>query len=191
MENLKDESNIVSSPPLNEDKQATQEQNNVEELKNNIDHIIKQQAEERSDAVQQKKEDPFYLKVCKQLAPIYYGHIKYVHDGSASTIFKAQDDMIIDNYDVVHPSFLDGAAYFCAIAAINDPHAIISQAKTEFLSPIRKDMEITFEATANYNTLTRKSLSVTGKYKDILVYESTIVILALEDHIFANSVLSS
>ena len=191
MEKPKDELSIVSSMPPSQNEQEIQEQNNVDELKNNIDHVIKQQAEERSNAVQQKKEDPFYLKVCKQLAPAYYGHVRYVREGSASTVFKAQDDMIIDNYNVIHPSFLDGAAYFCAIAAINDPNAIVSQAKTEFLSPIRKDMEIIFEATANYNTLTRKSLSVTGKYKDILVYESTIVILALEDHIFANSVLSS
>ena len=191
MENLKDGISLNSNASPTLDEQQDKESANVQELKDNIDHIIKQQAEERSEAVQQKKEDPFYLQICKQLPPVYSGSIKFVHDGHASTVFKAQDDMVIDNYDVVHPSFLDGAAYFCALAAINNANTIISQVKTEFLSPIRKEMEITFEAIAHYNTITRKSLSVTGKYKDIVVYESTVVILALEEHIFSSSVLSS
>ena len=167
------------------------EQDNVDELKHNIDKIIEQQARDRLEAVQQEKEDPLFdLKACQKLSPSYYGYIEHTEEGLARIMFEPKDDMIMDHYDVVHPSFLDGAAYFCALAAVNQENAIISQATTEFLSPIRKGMAIQFQAKANYNTLSRKSVSVRGKYKEIVVYESTIVVLALEEHIFASSFMS-
>jgi hypothetical protein len=68
--------------------------------------------------------------------------------------------------------------------AINDPNAIISQIKSEFLAPIKHGMKLIFTAKSSYHNLSRRAVKVKATFNEMMVYEGTVDVLLMEKHIF-------
>jgi hypothetical protein len=124
------------------------------------------------------------LKVALLLSTNYYGDLVYIKHSKACIHFTPDKSMAIDNYDMIHSGFTDSAGQFCALASVNHPNAIISQTTTEFLSPIKLGMTIVLTAKSSYHNLSRRNVKVIGTYSDMIVYESSVEILLLDEHIF-------
>jgi len=131
------------------------------------------------------------LEVSTELSRYFYGEIKYIKNGTAKILFIPTQKFVADKYKMIHSGIIDSVGHFCALAAVNQTNAIVSQTNSEFLSPIKENMALEFEASANYNSTSSKSVKVMGKHRGIVCYESTITILILPEHPFENTIIGT
>ncbi len=122
------------------------------------------------------------LKTHEQIDKAYVGNIETLKRGHCRVSLVTTEWMTVDKEDMVHSGFINMSAEFAAIAAINEPNAMIMFNEASYLAPIRMDEEIVFDAKVRHTDGRKREVDVVGHFKDIKVYESRMTITITEYH---------
>lgn len=143
---------------------------------------------DEKEEIQEEEEEDHKLNVAKLLLNDLPCDIVHIKNGKVRVNFTPDQQFICDKYNLVHSGLIDSVGQFCALMVINKPNGIVSKTQTEFLVPIKNGMALEFEATTNYNKVTKKAVKVVARHNGISVYESVMQILVLEEHIFFTNI---
>lgn len=138
---------------------------------------------EEQSQIQENEEDSKSLHAYQLLDSGICGELVKISDLHAETVLKTDDRMVADDYGLVHPGFVFSAASFCAIAAINDPNAIVVTSESKFLSPIEKGNELHFFAKVLQNDTKKREVKVTGTLLGLKIFEGMFDVAVFDKHI--------
>lgn len=115
------------------------------------------------------------------------GSVVSIDKNKATVSLKITKDMVVDNFNLAHGSFVFGLADYAAMVAINEPTVVLGKAESKFLKPVVLDDDIIAVATITDNSHPKKTIvSVEVKNQNnALVFEGEFVCFVLENHILA------
>lgn len=141
-------------------------------------------AEEEKDLEQGfGEEESEHLKAYVKLEGANVGEVLKISDKHAEVILKTDEKMAVDDLGLVNPGNIFSSAMFCAIAAINDPLAVIVSAESKFLAPLEKGNEIHFFAKVMQDDARKREVKVTGTLLGLKVFEAMFDIAVFDKHI--------
>lgn len=123
------------------------------------------------------------LKSHQKIKNAYVGNITAMAKNQASVILQTTNDMIVDEFGLVHNGFIFGAAEYAAIAAVNQENIVIIGCRSKFFAPAKVGDIITFEAKGRFEEARKREVKVTGIINEIKVFEGTFQAVLLEHHI--------
>jgi len=112
------------------------------------------------------------------------GEVVVIEVDSAKVKLKITQEMVVDNYNLAHGSFVFGLADYAAMVAINEPTVVLGKAEVKYLKPVVLDDELI--AVANITETNGKKTSVSvavSNTKNEIVFEGEFVCFVLENHI--------
>lgn len=112
------------------------------------------------------------------------GVVQELKESYSKTALHTTLDMRTDSDGLVHNGFIYGAADYAALAAVNQPFSVSIGSRIAFFAPVKVGEVVEFEAHSHFDESRKKEVRVTGKVKDIKIFEGTFQIVVLEDHIF-------
>lgn len=124
------------------------------------------------------------LRICKKINKDLCGEIIKLHKNTAEVRFIPTEKMLLDDNMVVHYGFIFSSASFCALAAVNEPNAMIIYAETKFLSPIELNSEVVFKSHALQSDLKKREVVVEGFLYNIKVYDAIFHIIVFDKSMF-------
>jgi len=113
------------------------------------------------------------------------GSVVSIGNNSAKVSLKITKDMVVDEYNLAHGSFVFGLADYAAMVTINEPTVVLGKAETTFLKPVVLNDELTAIATITDKSHPKKivvSVTVSNDEKEI-VFEGNFVCFVLKNHI--------
>ena len=125
------------------------------------------------------------LKIPKKLRSSFTGDIVELEDGYVKTKFEPTDEMVIDDYKLIHNGFIFNAADFAAMVAVNNPYLVIITSNTKFLAPIELGNVVDFEAKVVHKYARKREIKVIGTVSDIKVFEGLFLVVILDQHILS------
>ena len=143
---------------------------------NDMRKIEIEEDEEEVVASEVEEEESHYAHHYSHIDEKYYGTLIHLEEGKATTQFKPLNNMVVDDYGLIHSGIIDNAAQICALLSINQPYMRIVQTSTEALSPAKRGMIITFEAHIHYDDVDKKTVKVSGKCNGLDIYKGTIYV---------------
>ena len=157
----------------------------AEEEEFEIDEETGKRVKQVSDAEilkQVEEKEEMRLKTHEQIDKAYVGNIETLSRGHCRVSLVTTEWMTVDNEHMVHSGFINMSAEFTALAAINEPNGMLMHNDATYLSPIRMDEELVFEAIVRHTDGRKREVDVTGHFNDIKVYESRMTITITEYH---------
>jgi len=155
------------------------------DLETEFDFIDESEMSNISDIV-----DLNQLRAKQKINQHLCGILEKIDEGYAKTRFTASDEMIADRKGLVHTGFIFSAADFAAMAAVNEPYAVLAVAKANFLGPMEVGDEAIFEATVQQLTTRKRNVSVVGMLYDVKFFEAEFTAVILERHILGMHLVS-
>lgn len=140
--------------------------------------------EEENDLLDNKSEF-LELKTHDLLSQSLCGILEDLQDGYAKVKLVTTEEMIVDKKGLIHSGFIFSSANFAAVAAINKPNVVLAVSRCNFLSPLKVEDEVIFEATAIHNTTRKRDVKVVGTMNGIKVFEGEFSIVVLEKHVLS------
>ncbi|GEM_PF-793599 len=122
------------------------------------------------------------LKSHTLLEENYVGTIEHLSAGLCQTSFMTRSFMQADNDKMVFSGFIAAAAEYAAMAAINEPNAMMLFSQSKHLSPVRVGDEIKFEAKVKHNEYRKRDIDVVGRISSIKVFMAHITVVITDYH---------
>ncbi len=151
-------------------------------LKQNFDEFAQlEQYVSQEDITRIKAE----LVTCPDINTSLCGTITELSKNHAKSVLITSPDMVIDDFGLIHDSFVFNAANYVAQAAINKEFSILISSKASFYAPLKFGDVLILEAQALFDETSKKrEVRVVGHVKEIKVFEASMQIIVTEEHIF-------
>ena len=117
------------------------------------------------------------------------GNVVSIKNDAATVSLKITKEMVVDQYNLAHGSFVFGLADYAAMVAINEPTVVLGKAEVKYLKPVVLDDVLTAEATIT-NKTNGKKIEVTvivSNSENNVVFEGNFICFVLEKHILETS----
>lgn len=117
------------------------------------------------------------------------GNVVSIKNDAATVSLKITKEMVVDQYNLAHGSFVFGLADYAAMVAINEPTVVLGKAEVKYLKPVVLDDVLTAEATIT-NKTNGKKIEVTvivSNSENNVVFEGNFICFVLERHILDTS----
>lgn len=111
------------------------------------------------------------------------GTVLEMEEGRATVVLHTTDEMIADEFGLVHGGFTFAAADYAAMLAINHPNVVLVGAQTKFLAPVKSGQEVVFDATTHHKTSKKRDVHVVGTVDGIKVFEGDFTTVVLDQHV--------
>lgn len=111
------------------------------------------------------------------------GEAVETRDGYSRVHFTTTDRMTVDEMGLVHGGFLFGCADYAAMIAVNHPHVVLASANVKFLKPVRVGDTVEAEAYVDDVSDTKKTVSVSVKCDDTIVFAGEFICVILDSHV--------
>jgi acyl-coenzyme A thioesterase PaaI-like protein len=135
--------------------------------------------------IEAQKED---LKTHTRIKKNICGTIIDMEQGYAKTTLQTTNEMIADEFGLIHSGFIFSAADYAAAVAVNEENVVIIGAKTKFLAPAKLNDLIEFEAHAKFEDSRKREIKVEGYLNDIRIFEGIFQAVVLENHILKTKI---
>lgn len=112
------------------------------------------------------------------------GVVSALEKNHAKTRLFTTAEMVCDGDGLIHSGFVFSAANYAALASINVQNCVTINARINFFAPAKLGDVIEFEAQAYFDESRRRDVRVTGRIKEIKVFEGTFQLVTLDEHIF-------
>jgi acyl-coenzyme A thioesterase PaaI-like protein len=122
------------------------------------------------------------LKTHKKFLP-KYGKLIELKKDYAKVVLETTEEMVVDEYGLIHGGFTFGAADFCAMATVNEPFVVLVRNQSSFLAPVKVGDSVIFESEVLMKDKRKWEVKVIGKIKDIKVFEGTFSCVILDKHV--------
>jgi acyl-coenzyme A thioesterase PaaI-like protein len=117
-----------------------------------------------------------------------YGRLIELKEEYAKVILEATEEMVVDEYGLIHGGFTFGAADFCAMATVNEPYVVLARSQSEFLAPVKVGDIVTFESEVMMKDKRKWEVKVVGTIDDIKVFEGQFGCVILDRHVLKKTV---
>ena len=107
-------------------------------------------------------------------------------EGTATTRFRAVEEMGADDKGLVHGGFVFGLVDYAAMLAVNDPNVVLGAAEVRFTAPVRVGDDVIAEATVTESKGKKRVLSVSAKVGDNEVLAGTLTAFVLDAHVLGD-----
>lgn len=117
------------------------------------------------------------------------GDVVSIKNDTATVSLKITKEMVVDQYNLAHGSFVFGLADYAAMVAINEPTVVLGKAEVKYLKPVVLDDVLTAEARIT-NKTNGKKIEVTvivSNSENNVVFEGNFICFVLEKHILDTS----
>lgn len=104
-------------------------------------------------------------------------------EGYAKIELETKPEMIVDSSNMIHTGFIYSGAAFAAVAAVNDPTALVVGSDVRFLAPIDTGNTIIFEAKTMQKDTKKREVRVIGVVLDIKIFEALFHVVIFEKHV--------
>lgn len=106
-------------------------------------------------------------------------------EGTATTRFRATDDMAVDDEGLVHGGFVFGLVDHAAMLAVGDPNVVLGSAEVRFTAPVRVGDEVVATATRTEHRGKKHVLAVSARVGETEVLAGTMTAFVLDRHVLA------
>lgn len=157
--------------------------NNDVELENEIQDRLRAKKEASSmDENILPDEEEEELRAYQKAHSVYSGEVVELKDDYSKVVLGPTEDMTVDDYNLINQGFVFSAAHLAAIAAVNNPRAIVTNCTVKFLAPLELGAMIEFEAFAKRGDMKKSEVKVVGKLLGIKIFEGDFHVVKLEKH---------
>lgn len=109
-----------------------------------------------------------------------------IGEGVAEVRLVTTNEMIVDEYGLVHGGFTFGLADYAAMLAVNEPTVVLGQAEVKFTKPVRLGDELVARARVVASEGRKRIVEVTVQnQKGEVVLTGTMKCYVLEKHVLA------
>lgn len=130
-----------------------------------------------------KIEQNTHLSTSKKLV----GEVVSIEKESATVKLTITQEMVVDNFNLAHGSFVFGLADYAAMVAVNEPTVVLGKAEVKYLKPVVLGDEVIANAKVIDKNGKKSLVSVfVTNEKNENVFEGEFVCFVLEKHILDN-----
>ncbi len=146
-----------------------------------MDEDLEKQTKE--EELEELAKQEVILETCLEINKLFSGEIEELERDYAKVILEITDKMRLDKIGLANSGNIFSAASFAALAAINNPNAIMVGAEVKFLAPVEVGNIIEFEAKALQSETRKREVEVIGSILNIKVFEGTFSVAMFETHV--------
>lgn len=128
-------------------------------------------------------EEKVLLKTHQKIDQNFSGKLMVQEKNYAKVILETREEMVVDELGLIHGGFIFSAADFCAMATINEPNIVLVSSKCRFLAPTALGDSVTFESSVVFDDSKKQTVLVSGKVKDIKVFDAEFGTVVLAKHV--------
>ncbi|MDD3344264.1 MAG: PaaI family thioesterase [Sulfurospirillaceae bacterium] len=118
----------------------------------------------------------------------FSGNLTELKKGFAKVILQTTNDMVVDEFGLIHNGFIFGASEYAAVAAINEENVVIIGCRSKFFAPAKLGDIIEFEAKGRFEEARKREAKVIGTINGVKVYEGIFQAVILEKHILQTKI---
>lgn len=116
------------------------------------------------------------------------GRLVELEKNYAKVHLLTTNEMITDEFGLIHSGFIFSAADYTAAVAINEKNTVIIGSKVSFLAPAKVGDVVEYEAKVKFEDSRKREVSIIGKINDIKVFQGIFYAVVLEKHIFKTKI---
>lgn len=116
------------------------------------------------------------------------GTLVELKKSTAKVILHTTNEMVVDEFGLIHSGFIFGSAEYTAIASINQENVVMIACRSKFYAPAKLGDSIVFEAKGRFEEARKREVKVIGKINDIKVFEGIFQAILLEKHILKTKI---
>jgi acyl-coenzyme A thioesterase PaaI-like protein len=127
------------------------------------------------------------LRTHKKYQP-KYGKLVELKKDYAKVILETTEEMVVDEYGLIHGGFTFSAADFCAMATVNEPYVVLVRSQSSFLAPVKISNSVIFESEVLMKGKKKWEVKVIGKIDEIKVFEGIFSCVVLDRHVLKKNI---
>lgn len=116
------------------------------------------------------------------------GNLTELKKGSSKVILQTIQEMVVDDFGLIHNGFIFGSAEYAAVASINEENVVVIGCRSKFFAPAKLGDIIEFEARGRFEEARKREIKVVGKINEIKVFEGIFQAILLEKHILQTKI---
>ena len=116
------------------------------------------------------------------------GNLIELKKGFSRVALQTTNDMVVDEFGLIHSGFIFGSAEYAAVAAINEENVVVIGCRSKFFAPAKVGDIIEFEAKGRFEEARKREIKVIGKINEIKVFEGVFQAVLLEEHILKTKI---
>ena len=93
------------------------------------------------------------------------------------------EDMVVDDFGLVHGGFVFGAADYAAMLAVNDPNVVLGAAEVKFIKPVKLNDTILAQAEVTDAQGKKRLVNVSCSVNNEEVFKGTLTCFVLPKHV--------
>lgn len=106
-----------------------------------------------------------------------------IEDGFSRVELKTAENMVVDDFGLVHGGFIFGLADYAAMIAVNHPNVVLGGADVKFLKPVKVGESVIAEARVEEQSGKKLVVPVMVKNGDETVFKGTFTCFVLDQHV--------
>ena len=122
-----------------------------------------------------------HAKISRRLC----GNPVLVEEGHSRVEFQTQNDMVVDDFGLIHGGFVFGLADYAAMIAVNHPNVVLGSAEVKFLKPVRVDDQVVADATVTSQEGKKRIVEVNVTQHNDIVFSGVFTCFVLENHVLS------
>lgn len=116
------------------------------------------------------------------------GNLTELKKGFAKVVLQTTNEMIVDDFGLIHSGFIFGSAEYAAVACINEENVVVIGCRSKFFAPAKMGDIIEFEAKGRFEEARKREIKVIGQINEIKVFEGVFQAVLLETHILKTKI---
>ena len=116
------------------------------------------------------------------------GTLTELGKSTSKVLLPTTNEMIVDEFGLIHNGFIFGAAEYAAVASINQPNVVVIGCRSKFFAPAKLGDNVEFEAKGRYEDARKREIKVIGRINDVKVFEGIFHAVLLENHILKTKI---
>jgi acyl-coenzyme A thioesterase PaaI-like protein len=128
------------------------------------------------------------LKSHGKMKSTFAGNLVELKKNSAKVILQTTNEMVVDEFGLIHSGFIFASAEYAAISAVNEENLVIIGCRSKFFAPAKVGDLITFEAKGRFEEARKREIKVIGMINEIKVFEGIFQAVILEHHILQTKI---
>jgi len=137
----------------------------------------------KAEELEELPKEEIVLQTCLEINKGLNGELDELSKDYAKVTLEITDKMRVDKLGLAHSGNIFSAAAFAALAAINNPNAIMVSAEVKFLAPIEVGNVLELEAKALQSETRKREVEVIGTILGIKVFDSTFSVAMFDTHV--------
>jgi len=141
--------------------------------------------EENTDSNNFLNED---LLTHSKIKSSFVGSLTKLEKSISKVALQTTNEMVVDEFGLIHNGFIFGSAEYAAIAAVNQANVVIIGCRAKFFAPAKLGDIIEFEAKGRFEEARKREIKVVGRINEIKVFEGIFQAILLENHILKTKI---